>query len=171
MKTKKHNNIYIFIFLVLLSVASFANTITLENIVNNAKSINTEIYHLNQQVELWNARLKAAKVLAQCKQQNINCENTHKIDSAILVKKINVDNKSAIKKVYHQKQIAPKVQAIYSKSVNLSSNNPDYSYSGYFNVGQITLDGWSVVKINIDSVDFYHKEANITKQSQLFWSN
>ena len=173
MKTKKYKTIYI-IILLFLTTSSYAQSLTMGDVINNVHIVNTEVYHLEQQTKLWNARLKAAQVLTQCKKQNIDCENTYKPDKTLLIKKVPVDatnnNNQQTKIIYKQKQIVPKIIGIYSKSVLLSSKNPEYIYRDYFNVGAITLDGWKILKINIDSIDFLHQKSGVKKSSLLFWS-
>lgn len=173
MKTNKYNNIYILLFWLFTVSNINAQTLTLDTVIKDTQAISVEIYQLEQQVRLWNARLAASKVLIACKSKNIDCQNTHKLSKNLLKQEIqtsdNKNNKST-KTIYKQKQIAPKLESIYSKSVQLSSNNPQYSYSGYFMLGEMTPDGWLIQEIGVDGVDFEHSSSGIKKNIQLFWN-
>ena len=162
-------NIIIFISLYLfVSITNATNTINA--VVEQRKARQIVISDLKQKQQLWQTRLQASKILAECKKLKVDCENTYKIPERILPQDIKTGKKDK-QTFYFENQAAPKLVSVLASTAKLKSNNQEYIYNNYFGFKDITPDGWQLLEINNGSVYLQHIKTKKTKLVQLFWGN
>ncbi len=162
-------NIIIFISLYLfVSICNATDAISA--IIDKRKARQIVIYDLKQKQQLWQTRLAASKILAQCKKLKVDCENTYKIPERILPQDIKTGKKDK-QTFYFENQAAPKLVSVLAANAQLKSNNQEYVYNTYFAQNDITPDGWQLIQVNNGSVSLQHIKTKRTKLVQLFWGN
>ena len=166
-------NILIFMVLWFITTATVnANTDTIGKVLAKTEQNQLEINDLKLKKALWQARLEVAELLAKCRRQQVDCQNSYEIPknlTQVIVKPESKKGKDAT--FYYELETPPTMLAVLNNTIKLAGSNKNNNYIAYFNAGDVTPDNWQVKKFNNDSALLFNLSSKKTKTILLFWSN